>query len=141
MVRPNDPTIPDDSSFLRALTQPDYWQEMEDRIRVSSAAFFSYKLEPGETSCIADTPDGRELFSRRFPDTPAARFNAGSARAYGFNITNDPEGDDENSPEHFVLTYSRDTRRKPYQKDCKQLALASIFTPPGDLRVVPPDLR
>lgn len=131
MVRPDDTSIDDGSSFLRALTQADWWVQMEDRIRVSSVAYFTFDSEPGETSCYADTPEGREVFNRRFPNIPAARFTAGSARAAGFNITRDPEGDIENSPEHFVLTYTRGTRRKPYQRDSKQLALASVFTPPG----------
>jgi hypothetical protein len=128
MVKPDDKSVADDSCFLRALTQDNWWVPMEDRIRVSSVAFFSYELEPGETSCYADTQQGREVFAQRFPDTPAARFTARAARAWGFSITRDPEGDSENSPEHFVLTYSKGMRRGPYQKDCKRLALESVFT-------------
>lgn len=129
MVRPDDATVGDGATFLRALTQADWWVQMEDRVRVASVAFFSFDLEPGEISCYADTAEGREVFRRRFDNTPAARFAAASARAAGFNISRDPEGDVENSAEHYVLTYNRGTRRKPYQRDCKQLALASVFTP------------
>jgi len=136
MVRQDDRSVDDAVFFLRALTQDDWWVSMEDRIRVSSVAFFTYdkeRREPGETSCYADSPEGRDVFKRRFPNMPAARFMAGSARAAGFNITRDPEGDVENSPEHFVLTYPRETRRNPYQRDCRQLALASDFTPSSSI--------
>lgn len=127
MVKPDDTSISDDSSFLRALIREDWWVQMEDRIRPSSAAFFSFNGEPGETSCYIDTVAGREIYERRFPGRPAARFGAGRARAAGFNITRDPEGDGEQRPEHMVLTFSGSARRKPYHLACRQLALDSTF--------------
>lgn len=128
MVRPDDQSVADDSGYLRALTQDDWWKEMEDRVRVTSIAFFVFDGEPGETSCYSDTPVGREVFGRRFPDNHAARFTAGQARQCGFNMTRDPEGDIEQSQEHFVLSHSNETKRGPYQRECKKLALLSLFT-------------
>ena len=127
MVRPNDQSIADDASFLRALTLPDWWTVMEDRTRVNSVAFFTFREEPGETSCYSNTPAGREIFGRRYPTNHAGRFTADQARKCGFNISPDPEGDVENSPEHFVLTHATETKRKPYQRACKQLALKAEF--------------
>ncbi len=128
MVRPDDQSIADSAGFLRALTQDDWWKEMEDRTRVSSVAFFVFDGEPGETSCYQDTIAGRAVFGLRFPNSNAARFTAAEARLCGFNITQDPEGDDGHSPEHFVLTHAKETRRGPYQKECKRLALLARFT-------------
>ena len=128
MVKPDDQAVIEDAGFLRALTQDDWWKEMGDRVRVCSIAFYVFEGEPGQTSCYADTPAGREVFGRRFPENHAARFTAAQARKCGFNITRDPEGDVEQSPEHFVLTHARETRRGPYQRACKELALLSQFT-------------
>ena len=79
--------------------------------------FLALNWNREKTSCYADTPAGREVFGRRFPNTPAARFTARAARANGFNITRDPEGDIENSfPEHFVLTFNKGARRGVYTR-------------------------
>lgn len=131
MMRPDDQAVASDARFLRALTISDWWKDMGDRVRVCSVAFFVFEAdirEPGQTSCYTDTTAGRAAFGRRFPDKHAARFIATQARNSGFNITRDPDGDPDNSPEHFVLTYNRGVLRGPYQKDCKELALASTFT-------------
>lgn len=128
MVRPDDASIPDDIKFLRALTRDDWWKAMEDKVRVSSIAFYTFDEEPGETSCYLDTPVGRLVFERQFPGCHAARFTAANARTHGFNVTRDPEGCPEKSQEHFVLTHPVHTKRNPYQSACKQLALLSKFT-------------
>jgi hypothetical protein len=128
MVRPDDQSIPAGAGFLRALTQDDWWKDMGDRVRVCSIAFYVFNSEPGEASCYSDTAAGRQTFGRRFPNDHAARFTAEQARACGFNITRDPEGDEEQSEEHFVLTHANETKRNPYQRDCKRLALLSAFT-------------
>lgn len=138
MVKPDETPISGDSYYLRALTQDDWWEQMEDRVRVTSAPFYSWRNgEPGEISCYSDTKAGREVFARRFPNTPAARFSARDARGKGFNICRDPDGDIENSPEHFVLTHQRD-QKKQYHRDCKQLGLDSIFIPSESLTQEPP---
>lgn len=56
----------------------------------------------------------------RFPGVPVARFTASDARSLGFNITPDPEGDPDGSPEHVVLSPSTEDRgRNEHQGHAK----------------------
>jgi hypothetical protein len=61
----------------------------------------------------------------RFPSFPLARFAAKDARAAGFNITADPEGDNpDRSPDHVVLTISDpDATGGARQRAARSLAL------------------
>ena len=128
MVRSDDESIANDAQFLRALPIEGWWIDTGDRVRPTSVVFFVFEGgEPGQTSCYTNTPPGREVFGRRFPTAHAARFTAAQARVCGFNITRDPEGDEEQSQEHFVLTHSTKLKRGPYQGECKRLALLSEF--------------
>jgi hypothetical protein len=138
MVRPDDQSIADDTGLLRALTVDGWWKETAETVRPTSVAFFVFEEgEPGQTSCYTDTPQGREVFLRRFPTAHAAKFTAAHARSCGFNITRDPEGDDQLSPEHYVLTHSIEVKRGPYQRQCKQLAILSKFVTHQVLAVTP----
>lgn len=135
MVRPDDITISDDAVLLRALLVPGWWTETELGIRASSVAFNVFgKDGPGQTSCYFDNPVGREIFARRFPNAHAARFTARQARLCGFNVTTDPEGDPDQSPEHAVLTHSTETKRSPYQRRCKELAMLATFVSLEELK-------
>jgi hypothetical protein len=64
----------------------------------------------------------------RFPGVPVARFTARDARSLGFNITSDPEGDPDGSPEHVVLSPSTEGRgRNEHHRACRALALRTEF--------------
>jgi hypothetical protein len=125
-VRPDDPSIGDDTKLLRALPFPGWWTLENGVPRVSSLAF--YDGYSGETSCHLDTRERRVRYAAKYPERPVASFTAVQARGCGFNLTLDPEGDPEHSLEHIVLTFNQDAAtRKVYQRTCKQLALLSQF--------------
>ena len=97
--------------------------------RATSLAF--YDGHTGETSCHIDSPQRRAIYALRYPQRPAARFTVNQARECGFNVTPDPDGEDE---DHIVLTLKIDsTRKKVYQRACKSLALISTFVPASEL--------
>lgn len=83
-----------------------------------------------EPSCYIDTLQRRTAMTGRFQGFPVARFTAGAARSLGFNITRDPGGDPDGSPEHVVLTASDPARIKgKHHKACKELAKKAEFIP------------
>jgi hypothetical protein len=65
---------------------------------------------------------------QRFPNIPIGRFEAAAARSLGFNITPDPAGDPDGSPEHVLLTASDVERsRNQHQRACRTLAKRTEF--------------
>jgi hypothetical protein len=123
-VRSDDPGIAGHISLLRALVDPGWWKIENGVPRVTSFAFTS----GDEPSCYIDTPQRRQMMTQRFPAVPCGRFSVSAARALGFNITPDPAGDPDGSPEHIVLTPSDPTRSKSqHQKACKALAASNEF--------------
>jgi hypothetical protein len=123
-VRPDDPTIPGHTLLLRALVDTHWWKLENGEPRVTSFAFTS----GDEPSCYIDTPERRATMAGRFPGIPFGRFEVAVARSLGFNITLDPGGDPDGSPEHVVLTDADDDcGRSKHQKACRALARHTEF--------------
>lgn len=132
-MRPDDPSILGETWLLRALPYEGWYKIEEDRVRVTSVAFVDNRT--GDVSCYLDSSTRRLDLSTRFPGCFMARFTAGQAREYGFNVTSDPEGDfPDHSPEHIVLTFgSENIAKSAIQRAAKQLAIHCELIHPGEV--------
>jgi hypothetical protein len=123
-VRPNDASIGDDVWLLRALPYEGWYKTNEQGTRATSLGFTDNRT--GEVSCYIDSPERRRRLRLNYQTGFIARVLAADIRAQGFNITCDPAGDPERSPEHVVLTFGQEgVSKSKIQKAAGIVALAA----------------